>query len=284
MKKLVYLDHNIYIAALNDPSIQDKIISLKDRGIRYVYSPAHIEEIHTANVKIPNYNKIAEKLFSLISKVTNNEECFPSNGQNAIILRKQLPRKCYLRVKGKDTVSRVYNDSVDRFSVDKSNYQNMINEDKHNTSISTISYEKIWDHSAISQAVDNFNRYINFMILRYNHKALKERLNEYLPENYTLSKGGFKIFRRSHVQLEFSIEILFRILNQNGYNSDKQLNTAISGTHDVSHAIYATRTNILLTSDKRFAEKCKAVYFFLGVPTEVVYCTQDKIKDTLDTI
>ena len=77
---------------------------------------------------------------------------------------------------------------------------------------------------------------------------------------------------------------MFRILNQNGYYSEKKVKTSISGTHDVSHAIYATVARWLLTADSRFYKKCEAVYTFLEVPTKVLLCTHDTIINCLDTI
>ena len=40
-----------------------------------------------------------------------------------------------------------------------------------------------------------------------------------------------------------------------------------------------TEADILLTMDYRFAQKCKAVYSFLGAKTTVIYCKQQDIID-----
>ena len=58
----------------------------------------------------------------------------------------------------------------------------------------------------------------------------------------------------------------------------------VSGAHDVSHAIYATATKWLLTTDSRFAAKCKAIYSFLNVPTTVIHCKPDKILKAINSI
>ena len=83
--------------------------------------------------------------------------------------------------------------------------------------------------------------------------------------------------KNSFPDLEYCIEILFRILNQNGYNAEKSEKNSASGIHDVSHAIYATKANFLLTEDKRFYKKCQAVYSYLGVPTKVVLCDDSNL-------
>ena len=78
--------------------------------------------------------------------------------------------------------------------------------------------------------------------------------------------------------------ILFRILNFAGYCSEKSEQTSISGTHDVSHAIYATKADFLVTMDRKFAKKCKAVYNFLGVRTSVIFCKQNEVVNVLENI
>lgn len=98
-----------------------------------------------------------------------------------------------------------------------------------------------------------------------------------LPDDFCLKKGNFAELEMFHTQLECTIEILFRILNYSGYCAEKNVHTSISGTHDVSHAIYATKTAALITTDLKFSKKCRAVYEFLGVKTDVVFCTQNKL-------
>lgn len=286
----LYLDHNIYIYALKNSAVQQKILSLKDLGMQCVYSPAHIEEIHTALVgnSDENYIETAKNLFSLVSETTDNLECLPS-ALSSVVIKKEHPCKCYQRVKQMDTTTRVHNDSEYKFSVDKEHYRNMVKSDKHNTSISTLSCEEIWTHPTVLQALTDFNQNIDYIIQRQNSSldtliCATMGVDKTLPNSYKLLKGSFEIFQKSHTQLEFSIEILFRILNQNGYNADKSLRTTSSGTHDISHAIYATAADWLLTTDTRFSAKCKAVFSFLGVPTKVVCCKPDYISETLDEI
>ena len=109
-------------------------------------------------------------------------------------------------------------------------------------------------------------------------------IDKTLPDNFCLKKGNFVELEISHKQLEYTMEILFRILNYSGYFAEKSEQTSISGTHDVSHAIYATKADVLLTTDLRFAKKCKATYEFLGVKTKVVFCAQNEVMNFLKNI
>ena len=104
-----------------------------------------------------------------------------------------------------------------------------------------------------------------------------------LPEDLEIHQGMYSEIKNCHKVLEFVIEILFRMLNVHGYNAEKKEDTTISGIHDVSHAIYATQASKLFTVDKRFASKCKAIYYFLGVDTEVILCPQKEISKILQT-
>lgn len=286
----LYLDHNIYIYMSQELSIKKKISMLKDYGIQCVYSPAHIEEIHVANIQntAGDYTCTVKKLFSLISDITDDLECLPTLSMG-VIVKSESPIQCYKRVKQMDTITRVQNDSEIKFELDKKHYRDMVQMDKHNTNISTLSSEEVWLYPVIAQTIKNFNQNIDAVIQQYN--SSKEviicalvGIDKTLPESYRLLQGGYKIFKNSHKQLEFSIEILFRILNQNGYNAEKSLGKTISGTHDISHAIYATAAKWLFTTDSRFYAKCKAVYSFLEIPTEVVLCKPNTIIESLDSL
>lgn len=286
--RCLYLDHNIYIYALSDSSIKDAVQQLSEKDIRCVYSPAHIEEIYKAELDAPdeNYRQTAQQLIRLISDFTGNWELLPAS---KIILKNEKPSKCYQRVAGFDTTERVRLDSRYKYQVDRENYHEMIKQDKHNTSLSTLSCADIWKHPTISAVVNNLNQHMEYVIQRKNvsmDTLLCSCLgaDKSLPLSFRLTRNSFSELKASHTQLEFAIEILFRILSQNGYNADKSENTAISGTHDITHAIYATEADWLITTDKHFSARCKAVYTFLGVPTEVVFCARDQISQEISKL
>ena len=67
-----------------------------------------------------------------------------------------------------------------------------------------------------------------------------------------------------------------RILNFCGYWVEKTDRTAVSSIHDVSHCIYDTFADYIISMDERFSKKCKAIYTYLGVPTKVIYCKDDE--------
>ena len=146
-----YLDHNIYIYALSDPSIMDAIVSCK-KEVAFVYSPAHIEEIHKALVdKGDSYVPTAKKIFEFISLATNNLELLPSN--SVIVFRNERPELCYQRVFDIDTTARIKADSETRFQNDTNSYEALLAIDKYYQSLSTIAPEKIWNIPIIQDAL-----------------------------------------------------------------------------------------------------------------------------------
>lgn len=286
--KYCYLDHNILIESLNNSSIDKAIRELIDYDIQCVYSPAHIEEIYKALIeKGDTYQQTANKLLHAISDYTNNTEFLPS--LFGVAIKKESPFICYKRVSGFDTTERVYSDSAERFISDKNNYQKMQEDDKKNKYISNIPYDQIWKQDAIINTLNEINRNIKIVIEQQNQSmdtfiASLRGWDFRLPENFKFTEGSYPYLQNTQYELTYTIEILFRILNHNGYYRDKKVETSISGTHDVSHAIYATKANWFITTDERFANRCKAVYFYLGVPSDVIFCKMNEIKEQIERL
>ena len=284
----LYLDHNIYIETLENMELRERLKTLSKENLQCVYSPAHIEEIYKveANENSQHKDKMKE-LMNIISEVTNNMEILPTDSE--LMIMKEHPKQCYFRVKGIDTREQVEQNGKIKFEVDTANYKRALAADKHNSFISTIEPDKIWEFPSIKAIINEFNENREKIISRYNSSLdvlFLELLNidKRLPDSFSLQQGNFAILKSSHKQLEYTIEILFRILNFSGYYAEKSEKTTISGTHDVSHSIYATKADHIITTDKRFAKKCQAVYHFLGLNKLVIYCKQDKIIDEINKL
>lgn len=279
---IFYLDHNIYIRSLNDISIVDAIATVKNNEQHFVYSPAHIEEIYKAQYDGGDkYTPTRILLMDKIKLFTDNLEFIPS--VNGIVTRVENPEDCYNRVAEYDTRKIISIQSTERFNIDNNFYKNLIYKDKHNVSISSLPPEKIWMHPLISKEITNLNTYMPNFIEEYNNSdfilsLLKMcNIDKRLPNDLQFLPANYHMLKDSFTQLEFIIEILFRVLSTYGYYADKNEKTSLSGTHDVSHAIYATKANKFFTTDRRFAKRCAAVYFFLKVNTEVIVCESNDI-------
>ena len=219
--KYLYLDQNVYIEALENMVLRERIKSLPSKDVQCVFSPAHIEEIYKveANDKSQYKDKMKE-LITIISEATNNMEILPTASE--LIIKKEHPSQCYSRVKEIDTRERVERDSKTKFEVDTANYKRSLNADKHNSSISNIEPDKIWEFPSVKLAIDDFNENREMIINNYNNSLEVQLLaminiDKKLPDSFCLRQGNFAMLKSSHKQLEYTIEILFRILNFSGY-------------------------------------------------------------------
>ena len=277
-----YLDHNIYISSLKTPDIEKIVQDFKKDKAQCVYSPAHIEEIYTAYTKnTMQYKETKKKLLNQISNFTDNMEFLPST--NGIILKEESPFECYERVKKHDTIKTVKSNGRFIHQIYTKCYRQLIKMDKHNKSISNIAYDKIWNETIIVNLINELNKCMPQIVFYYNlgNAILGLDSVKIIPKEVQIQSRIYPQLKQKHSELEFIIDILFFILNLCGYNSDKEEKKVISGTHDISHAIYATAADKFFTFDKRFAKRCQAIYYFLGVETEVIACDYKNIVDVL---
>lgn len=285
----IYLDHNIFIETLENEELNEFLKKAKNNeNIKFLYSPAHIEEVYkvVSDVNSNNSSKM-NKLLENISEITNNNEVIPTLKE--IIIKIESPLECYRRVNGFDTTKRVKSDSAKRYEQDDNNYKKMLADNKHNKAISTIEFNEIWENQIVKDEIDKLNNNISEEIKKFNTSievlTLKVMgVDRSLGQDFCFKKGNYELLKNSFNELEYTMEILFRILNYCGYNADKSEWTSISGTHDVTHGIYATKADYLISTDLRFVKKCKAVYYYLGIKTEVIYVKQTEIIKTLNNI
>lgn len=90
----------------------------------------------------------------------------------------------------------------------------------------------------------------------------------------------------SFTEMSERIHLLLNCVEAAGYYQDKKNHAGALGTrtHDVSHAIYASRARFLITDDFRMAKKVAAVYAFLEVPTKVLNTSDFLMINTRDII
>lgn len=284
----IYLDHNIYIECIESDDLTNFIINNRNRkNLTIFYSPAHIEEVYRVAKRAQSkHANMMTKLMHIINKITASEEILPS--LKGLKMERETPQTVYERVKNIDTTYVVENYSLSRFYIDSEHYKEMLKADKHSSSISNFSEDKIWEYPIIEEIINDFNAKSKDIIRAYNESIdvvglLRCGIDKRLPPNFCLGKNIYnERLKNSHTQLEFAIEILMRILNFCGYYAEKDELKAISSTHDTTHCIYATATNILISMDKRFSMKTKAIYSFLGVDTQVRYCNNiEAVKNVI---
>jgi hypothetical protein len=108
--------------------------------------------------------------------------------------------------------------------------------------------------------------------LKYNEIFQSKEAQIFL-QAYTAEHGKVGLWNehkvKHHYEMERQIEILFKVLNQIGYFADEERQYR-SGIHDISHAVYATASDFFVIEDKKLRQKCKAVYNYYEVPTQVL--------------
>ena len=288
----IYLDHNVYINCQECEGLKDFISTRCDnKHIQVLYSPAHIEEVYRVDALPDSPRKAGTaELLKIIDEITHSTDILPSD--KGLVIRHEKTSTVYERVKSYDTTDIVEQDSKARFQADTEHYTKMREENRRNQYISTIAPAKIWDYPEVKKYVDYFNEHSRDIVRAYNNSMrmfaamLISQTDRSLPEDLCLQKGNYNTrLKYSHKELEYTIEILMRILNLCGYRGEKDEGLALSSTHDTTHCIYATATDCIISMDKNFSIKCEAVYSFLGADTQVIFCDNiAKLKSTINNL
>ena len=289
-RKNIYLDYNILFTAIKHDVLEKYLLNTSNTLTRYLYSPAHIEEIYKS-LTDENFTIRSDAIavLCLLDKITNSVGLTPT--LHGIMIRRESLLQCLYRVHSTDTREKVQIDGVYKFYVDKTHKKALSSLDKTITNLSNADSQEIWGNRYIVSLIEDFNKNADQIISMYNQsdfvqEMLYQDLDLRLPQSFRLKSGNYQHLKKSHTELEYSIEILFRILNYCGYNSEKAEKTAVSAIHDVSHSIYGTKANYLVTADKKFYKKCSAIYEYLGVPTKTILTSNDtdKIIDEISKV
>lgn len=249
--KKIYIDMNVYNKILSDNDIRKKFYELKDTN-KFFFSPAHVEEVYLSKVNCTNdiYLENIKKRINLIKDLTNNTALHP-NFKKPIYEFKNAFDTLMFNVESYPTDKIIENLSISKVKHEKDDFKKLLNNNKEMKNLSNRSETEIWKIEHVSN-------------------SLKIRKLIFGPLGFNLNPKSFNYIKSDFRSLEFSVSALFDTLTGCGYVMEKDNKTAISSTHDISHAIYATYCDFLISTDKKFIKKCKAVYSYLGVPTKVL--------------
>ncbi len=250
------------------------------------------------------------KNLSGIGELTNNTELFPyyndgSNvleapfGKKGIIVIRERPFDCFTRVYDKiasnahaeNSQKEVLNDGHNKFTSTSSREKEILLDSinkKNPIDILTLSENKnklINGFISLQSKADASHELIRngFSLHPYDEKInqLVERLAQYKIEstngyynflaNELLSDPSKCFYKMKSVFsfIENMIDIVMRELMRHGYKLEPLKKTE-SSLHDHTHAIYATACDYFISKDRRFIEKTKSTYSYLGVKTIVV--------------
>ena len=313
MNKLIYLDTNVFIDAMDTDrkhhdALNLKLNSLSEKFI-FPYSPAHIEELW--NILIDESDQKKAQLYlkqhiEYISTLSSDIEILPSLTE--IIIKNEHPSICLNRVK-LDYDSTLFAEFQEEFNQafrDKISYQeffsNSNNEDRlHQLLLGNYPNYKNLVLNELNKKLTIFRE--NNDKLKINPNALSEVFSDF-QNKYNIDKRiigtlssseifsndsiinlihneyptlnlsrKYKEISSSHREIEKIITELLTILEVVGYKAEGR-NKSRSRMHDNTHAIYATKADYFIIGDKKYRQKVKAVYEHLQVSTMILSVTE----------
>lgn len=241
----VYLDYNIFVNYVDESKTRNDLESLKNH-YTFFYSPPYLEEV--ANIKHVNRKERIDKYILYIDRLFERNIFLPvENGD--IIAYKERVRETFERVIKYLHMTKTAEDlEYKQMKAFKMMQSEFLFDSKV---ISNIATDQIFYDDKVQSFLDFINIHANNFII------------------FRLPMENAYFYLSNHRKTEQLISTLFNVLESIGYKGEK-IKKSVSRLHDVSHAIYATKADIFVTNDVRFAAKCRAVYEYAGVTTKVM--------------
>ncbi|HIQ93601.1 TPA: hypothetical protein IAB29_00515 [Candidatus Ventrenecus stercoripullorum] len=274
----IYFDTNIF------EDIVKKVIDISANelnsftNVAYYISTAHVEEYFIA-IKNDSKNKYTQynhdrKL--LMSSLKIKGILNPSHTR--IWNKPEKFDDCLSRVKQFDTTDIMVKKGRKIHQEQSDFFKDLLSSNPDVQNNSNLDFKEIWDKDEVKRALAEFPDYVKthntslFHELKYvygTHKAL-----EFVPlkklDPFEIERGCFEEISNKYSLMETIFEFLHSTLNKCGYNRDKKDSTVISGIYDTTHSIYGTYCDYFVSSDDRLRKRISAIYYYLGVPTEVI--------------
>ena len=238
-RPIVYFDNNTYIYL-------KRYIPIKkiNKEYQYVYSPAHLEEL--ANSIRENdfqYNCIVQQDLLYLSELTDNVEFLPDLN-NGIIICCETPDEPLKRVI-KDFDGTVLSEQMEKNFLEKRKGFR----DEYALKVRGSNTSGVLSSTVAKKGLNQFAWY---------HEYENESNKRCFWEHY---KNDYSFLFESLVALVNLLDIL----DNNPEPSTKYR----SHLHDTTHLIYATKSDLFITSDKRLEDKANEIFRFLDIPVIV---------------
>lgn len=248
MKK-IYFDYNVISYLKNG---RDDLLNKKCEGIAVdnmiVFSPAHLEDIAASAMRDNVEERIIFEEIEFLSKITKRN-ALRSVTRDGVVIYDESPQDCYERVI-KDYANNDWAEKLEAAIILDANANPAGNPREMNN----IEPEEV------------LNRLIyRELIARWLSNAGLINANESIASlRWTFSDihSRFSVF-------EAYVNLAANLLEKIGYHREKG-DKSRSRLHDVSHIIYGAYSDVLVSADKKFIRKAKAVYSMLQVPTMVL--------------
>lgn len=250
-----YLDYQmiVYLQNVEDKSLSKIVENLKLKGSRFLFSPAHLEEIAVSSKRgTANDDLITSKIDFLTTLCGNNSLRPVSEG--ILEIYNEPPVCCYGRVINNYHL----NDLAESLEYD------VISDANNNPAGSPITVnnnqpEKILYHV----------QYYEMLLLALMKRGLitVDEMRDSLV--CLLERKKRHVIMDRHDVLVMSINILANWLEKIGFYREG-INASRSRLHDVSHMIYGSYSDFFVSNDKKLLNKTRAIYSFLTIKTKVL--------------
>jgi len=267
--KYFYFDNNIIIDLKNERNESlTSIVSDLGRGDnRIVFSPAHIEEIAGTVKHHEQTTESAHQKLDFLRELTGSYCFLPFPRSNPALIRKNgiyVYKEDPVKPFGRVIDNYEHNYLAEGYQKQRLEYGEYV-EDNEGISSKNV------NNTDISGELDLYRKALyRFVISEYKKLKNHPEFKKFVPrERITINMLRFAALNRFFPMFEMVVEKLMEYLEAKRYFPDKSENN-ISSLHDTTHAIYGAYADIFVTNDRRFSEKVKAVYKWLGVETNVL--------------
>lgn len=287
----VYLDFQVWDYINKNENVRAFFVGKQEWS--YLISVAHLEELYKAR-KSEKDDKIGltDKLEKTIREIAENGVIKPT--PTGVKFIPKSFEKTYSDIVDYDTQNVIWGRSLLRRDIDKGAYDPKdlfegIKCDKNKE------YKIVWQTERVKDELlkrkDNCIKLILELSNPNNElrKVLTDQYGKIVAEQklYELIENSkieikpcmYPQIRDNYGALEYVMEQLFFVLTRCGFKRDGSDKHANSGTYDIQHSISATLCDIFITNDISFAEKFRAVVFYLGIPLTIKTWKEDIVPE-----
>ncbi len=125
----------------------------------------------------------------------------------------------------------------------------------------------------LSHANNSLRKTMEDLYGKYNSDYMIKKL--IISSKIEIKPAIYSEIRDDYHTLEYVIERLYLLLTKCGFKRDNSDKHANSGTYDIQHSICATLCDIFITNDNKFADKFKAIAYYLGIPIKIKTWNED---------
>lgn len=250
-----YLDYQLIVYLQNgeNESLSKAVENLKLKGSRFLFSPAHLEEIAVSSKRGTANDDLITSKIDFLTTLCGSNSLRPVS-KSKLEIYNELPICCY------DRVIKDYhlNDLAESLEYDVINDANnnpagdplIVNNLRPEDLFYNMSYYEILLLTLMKRGLITVNEMRDSLI------CLLERKERH-------------VIMDRHDVLEMSINILANWLEKIGFYREN-VKASRSRLHDVSHMIYGSYSDFFVTNDNKLLNKTRAVYSFLTIKTKIL--------------